>query len=407
MSDFIPVLAAGLVLLAILFIFFGGIQIVPTQPSPRGVFGEEEIPSPPPMSGTIGFPQESIRHIPIANDFSVSFESGEKSAAALRNSSVENGVFGKIDRQVSFDAQNQQDISSARIKINVTNTNLYGNLVVGLNEETLFNNYSVIGKVEVPINVSMLKPTNNILSIEASSSSWRIWAPTVYIFDADTLINYYSFKSKSFDFLLDGGIQTISGGRLVLVVSKKEGSGNLIADINGVEIYRGNDSRLVVADFPASYLTQGKSNTLQLFSEKGAKYDISSAEILLFYQPVFKTQLLYYNLTSGQYQEFDSKNVTLGFGIQKISGDIVSILVKITDGAGGTHGIIPQGILREGNSYNVTLTKKELYTGSNRIEFVTSGTGYVNIENVTIGSSAAALSNPAAASNNTSVITGW
>jgi hypothetical protein len=406
MSDFIPVLAAGLVLLAILFIFFGGIQIVPTQPPHRGGFGEEEISSPPPVSGTIGFPQESIRYIPIASDFSVSFESGEKAVAALRNSSVENGVFGKVDRQVSFDVPDQQDISSARIKFNVTNTNLYGNLVVSVNGETLFNNYSLIGKAEVPVNISRLKPENNILRLEASSSSWRIWAPTAYVFDADALINYYSLKSKSFDFLLDGGMQTISGGRLVLTISKKEGSGNLIASVNGVEIYRGNDSRLIVADFPATYLAQGKSNALQLFSEKGAKYDISSAEILLFYQPVFKTQLLYYNLTSGQYREFDSKNVSLGFGIRKISGDVVSILIKVTDGAGGTHGIIPQGILREGKSYNVTLTKGDLYTGSNRIEFVTSGTGYVNIENVTIGSSAAALSSPSQGSN-ASVIQGW
>ncbi|TRZ54679.1 hypothetical protein D4Q76_01920 [archaeon] len=382
MSDFLPVLTVGIILLAIMFLFFGGFQFGPAAPRAHGIGFEEEAPLPPPVSGTVGFPQEAIRTITVANDFSVSFESGGKSVAALRNSSVENGVFGKIDREVSFDAQNQQDILSARIKMNITGTNLYGFLVASLNGADIFNNYSLIGRLDIPINASALKPTNNNLKIESTGSGWKIWAPAVYYFDADVLINYYSLKAKSFEFVADGGIKSITSARFVAVVSKKEGSGNLIARINGKEIYRGNNSRLAVADFSASDVSLGAANTLELMTEKGAKYDITSAEILLYYQPIYKTQSLYYNLTSDQYSSF--ANATLGFGIQKISGEVVSILVKTTDGAGGVHSIIPQGILREGNSYNITLTRNELYAGSNKIEFVTSGTGYVNIENATI-----------------------
>lgn len=382
MSDFLPVLTVGIVLLAIMFLFFGGLQIGPAAPRAHAGGFEEEAPSPPPVSGLIGYPQEAIRTITLANDFFVSFESGDKSVAALRNSSVENGVFGKVDRTVSFDASSQQDIVSAKVRMNVTNTNLYGYIVATLNGEEIFNNYSLIGKMDIPINASKLKQANNILKIAASGSGWRIWAPAVYYFDADVLINYYSLKAKSFDFTADTGIKSITNARLVVVVSKKEGAGNLIARINGREIYRGNNSRLAVGDFSASDISLGATNTLELMAEKDTNYDISSAEILLFYQPIYRTQALYYNLTSDQYSGF--ANVTLGFGIQKISGEIVSILVKTTDGAGGVHSIIPQGILREGNSYNITLTKNELYTGSNKIEFVTSGTGSVAIVNATI-----------------------
>lgn len=382
MSDFLPVLTFGVILLAVMFLLFGGLQIGPAAPRSHGIGFEEEAPSPPPVSGMIGYPQEAVRTITLANDFSVSFESGDKSAAKLKNSSVENGIFGRIDRDISFDASNQQEITSARVRMNITGTNLYGFLVASLNGEEIFNNYSLIGKMDIPINASKLKQTNNILKVAASGSGWKIWAPAVYYFDADVLINYYSLKAKSFDFAADAEIKTISGARFVAVVSKKEGSGNLIARINGREIYRGNNSRLAVADFSVSDVSLSGTNTLELLAEKGAKYDISSAEILLFYQPIYKTQSLYYNLTSDQYSSF--ANATLGFGIQKITGDVVSILVKTTDGAGGTHSIIPQGILREGSSYNITLTKNELYAGSNKIEFITSGTGSVAIVNATI-----------------------
>ncbi|MFZ3076888.1 MAG: hypothetical protein WA139_00350 [Candidatus Aenigmatarchaeota archaeon] len=381
MSGFLSVLTLGVILLAVMFLFFGGLQIGPAATRTHGTGFDDEEPSPPPVSGLIGYPQEAIRTITVANDFSVSFESGGKSVAALGNSSVENGVFGKVGREVSFDASNQEDMMSAKIAMNIRDTNLYGNLVASLNGGEIFNNYSLVGRFDIPINTSKLKPANNILKIEATGSGWKIWAPSVYLFDANVLIDYYSLKSKSFDFVADGGIKSITNARFVAVVSKKEGSGNLIASVNGKEIYRGNNSRLAVADFSVSDVSSG-INTLELMAEKGAKYDISSAEILLYYQPVYRTQALYYNLTSGQYA--DLKNVTLGFGIQKMTGEVVSILVKTTDGAGGVHSIIPQGILREGSSYNITLTKNELYTGSNKIEFVTSGTGSVAIVNASI-----------------------
>jgi len=382
MSGFLPVLTLGVILLAVMFLFFGGLQIGPAAPRTHGIGFDDEEPSPPPVSGMVGYPQEAIRTITLANDFSVSFESGGKSVAKLGNSSVENGVFGRIDRDISFDASNQQEITSAKVRMNITDTNLYGFLVASLNGEEIFNNYSLIGKLDIPINASKLKQENNILKVAASGSGWKIWAPSVYLFDASVLIDYYSLKSKSFEFVADGGIKSITNARFVAVVSKKEGSGNLIARVNGKEIYRGNNSRLAVADFSVSDVSLDTANTLELMAEKGAKYDISSAEILLYYQPVYKTQALYYNLTSGQYSSL--VNVTLGFGIQKMTGEVVSILVKTTDGAGGVHSIIPQGILREGKSYNVTLTKNEFYTGSNKIEFITSGTGSVSIVNATI-----------------------
>ncbi len=379
MSDFLPVLALGVILLAVMFLVFGGLQVAPAKTKIMPF--EEEVPEQPPVSGLIGYPQETAKTIPIANDFSVSFESGEKSAAKLINSSVENGLFGRIDREVSFDASNQEDIKSARVRMNITGTNLYGFLIARLNSGEIFNNYSLIGRLDIPINASRLNPENNILKFESSGSGWKIWAPSVYLFDADVLIDYYSLKAKRFDFST-AGVKDPKSARVVLVISKKTGSGNLIARINGKEVYRGNSSRLALADFSPQDVSLKETNTLELLAEKDTKYDISSAEVLLFYQPVFRTQLLYYNLTSDQYSGFE--NTTLGFGIQKITGEVVSILIKITDGAGRLHSIIPQGILREGKSYNVTLAKGDIYAGSNKIEFITSGTGSVEIVNATI-----------------------
>ncbi len=375
-----PVLTLGIIILAVMFLIFGGLQAVPgpTRAFPGGWFEEgEELPPTPPLSGTVGIPPETTRTIPIAGDFSVSFESGEKSAAALRKSSVENGIFGRVGREVSFDAT-PQDLQSARIKLNITDTNLYGYLVAVLNGREIFNNYSLIGRLEIPVNTSILNPSNNILRVESSGSGWRIWAPSVYKFDADVLLNYFSLKTKSFDFSVDGSIGSIKGARLV-VVSRKSGDGNLIARINGVEVYRGSD-RLAIADFSPSLLKG--ANIVEFLSDKGARYDVSSAEAVLFYQPVLSSQALSFNLTESQYSDFG--NATLSFGVQRILGNVVSILIKITDGAGRTHNILPQGILREGRTFSITIEKGDVFTGLNRIEFTTTGDGSVLITNATI-----------------------
>jgi len=264
----------------------------------------------------------------------------------------------------------------------VKDTNLYGPLVIILNGNLLYENLSLAGKHEIEFNKSLLADENT-LEIKAGSSGWRFWAPTVYILDFKLVLGTLGMKTKTYEFTLGDEAVALSGARFN-AYGTKQGTGNLIVKVNGVEIYRDNKT-YVLQDFSfrETNLKSGK-NKIDLLTEQNTKYDLKEAELIIFYQPVYKSKVFWYNITSSGYAELNNKNLTLKFYIERIAGDVVSIPIRIEDGRSFIHTIIPQGILRDRQWQSVLLTKNELYTGSNKIEFSASGTGGILITNITV-----------------------
>lgn len=380
-SEFVPVLAVGIIILGVLFLFFGGGLIFPSAPSGKYAtieeFPEEAVTE---DLGWIGQAEQQIKHVLLDRDFTVSYVPSEQNAVDLKNLTVSSGLLSSEDKKLSFSAKGV--IETAKISFDVKDTNLYGPLIIVLNGAVLYENLSLAGRHEVEFNTSLLAE-ENVLEIRAGSSGWKFWAPTVYIMDFKVVLGTLDLKTKTYEFSLGDEALALSGARFS-AYGIKQGTGNLIAKVNGVEIYRGNKINILQDfSFRDTNLKSGK-NTVELLAEQNTKYDLKEAELIIFYQPVYKSKIFWYNLTNSEYSTLNNRNLTLKFYIERIAGDVVSIPIRTEDGSGRTHTIIPQGILRAGQFYSVLLTKNELYTGSNKIEFSASGTGGILITNITI-----------------------
>ncbi len=67
----------------------------------------------------------------------------------------------------------------------------------------------------------------------------------------------------------------------IIVFAEREGTGDLEIRINGVKIYSGITT--VHKDFPISVLNTG-DNTIEFSTEANTKYDVSSAQIIIFFE---------------------------------------------------------------------------------------------------------------------------
>jgi hypothetical protein len=65
-----------------------------------------------------------------------------------------------------------------------------------------------------------------------------------------------------------------------LVFGTREGNGNLEARLNGIEIYAGRTP--IYIDFAVDTLRR-ETNTIDLSTEPNTRYNISSAQIVLFF----------------------------------------------------------------------------------------------------------------------------
>ena len=66
----------------------------------------------------------------------------------------------------------------------------------------------------------------------------------------------------------------------IVVYAERKGTGNLDIKVNGVKIYSGITT--VYKDFPVSVLQTG-NNTIEFSTEPNTRYDISSAQVILFF----------------------------------------------------------------------------------------------------------------------------
>jgi hypothetical protein len=256
MPEFIPILIVAVLSLVVLLL----------------VYGEGIVPS---YTRTI---PSSSRTIVLGRDFSVSYVSGEEFVTHM-SGEVSQGVFSGEKKRVEFDIDNPGDISEGVIKLKVWNSNYYGGMIIKINGEEIYKGYPEIGERTIVFNGNILK-YNNVLEVVAESSGWRIWAPTVYIFDLNLSVNYPDRRKQSFTFeLSDLEIMNTNRARL-LVFGKRYGTGSLIVRLNGFEVFRGFTN--VYTDFSTDILREG-NNTLELSTEPNTTYEISSAEVVLFF----------------------------------------------------------------------------------------------------------------------------
>ena len=93
-------------------------------------------------------------------------------------------------------------------------------------------------------------------------------------------VNYLGKRTQSLSFdLTSAEAKNINRARL-LVFGARNGPGNLVAILNGREIFSGFTT--VYTDFAIDNLRAG-NNTLDLSTEKNTIYNISSVQIVIFF----------------------------------------------------------------------------------------------------------------------------
>lgn len=386
MPDFAKVMAAAILLLAGLFVLTSQTNffISPGKTSQNFYYTtykpatQEEKKEVKEKTFEVGM-NEEIKHISIANDVVVSFKAGRKILLSEGNITIKNGFGGRKAYEKTFSIKWPETVEKAELEIEVHDTNLYGNLLVFLNNELIYENLTPKGKITIPINVSQLKEKNKIM-IFASSSGWRLWAPTTYILSFNLTANFFNLKKKELPFVIGEEAKTLKLLRFVWFTEKIEGEGNLVARFNGKEIYRGREKAPMIDLDPKDFEVKQGNNILELYAEKNTSFHIKDIEAILFYQ-IKKTPSFTFNITEDEYAKLSKNNATFSFILGKIYGDVVSISLKIIDGKGKEHRMLLQGLLREGEKYEIKLTKNELKIGENKIIFKVSGDGWIIVRN--------------------------
>jgi hypothetical protein len=257
MPDFIPVLIAAILgLIVLMLVFSGGFGFYA---------GGTKI-------------SESSRTITLGKDFTISYSVGEETVSEF-GGEVDNGLFSYSEQRSEFDIDNVGDVTEGTIKMKTWNSNYYGNLMIYVNDNEVYRGAPSMGDKTISFDGAILESNNNI-KVVAETSGWKIWAPTVYIFDADVSVSYESRKSLTSEFELSRmEVNSLNRARL-LIFGTRKGNSNLEARINGVEIYSGMTP--IYIDFAIDQLEEG-INTVDLSAGPNTNYNISSAQIILFF----------------------------------------------------------------------------------------------------------------------------
>ncbi len=261
MPDFVPVLVVAVLSLIVLLVAFGGSSLfIP------GSYG-----------GSKGFPPSS-KTIVLGQDLVVMYVEGQNNLTHV-DGEVSQGLFGRDAKKVNFAVDNYKDASEGVIKLKTWNSNYYGNFFININGENVYAGVPEIGDKTIIFDGNAFK-ADNALEIEAESSGWKIWAPTVYIYDADFSVNYIGKKTQSLTFDMTKKEFTNVNRARLLIFGTRDGPGDLSAKLNGREIYSGFTT--VYTDFAIDSLREG-NNTLDLSTEKNTRYNITSVQIVLFF----------------------------------------------------------------------------------------------------------------------------
>jgi len=257
MPDFIPVLIAAILgLIVMMLVFSGGFDFY----------------------GTGGKISQSSRTITLGEDFTISYSVGENTVSEF-GGEASNGLFSYSEQRSDFDIENVGDVTEGTINLNTQNSNYYGNLMVYINENEVYRGAPNIGDKSISFDGSILQSSNSIRAV-AETSGWKIWAPTVYIFDADVSVSYESRKSLTSEFeMTPMEVNSLSRARL-LIFGTRKGDADLEARINGVEIFSGRTP--IYIDFAIDQLQEG-INTIDLTAGPNTNYNISSAQVVVFF----------------------------------------------------------------------------------------------------------------------------
>jgi len=258
MPDFVPVLTVAIISLMTLLLMFGG--IIEFNDTTRASYDYNA--------------SDTANRIYLGENFSVAdFRMGTDYASM--SGKTENGIFSKAMKSMSFDARTLGKAEYGLLTLKINDTNVYGPLIVSINDNVIFNEPALVGEHKIKFDKSILKDTENKIIIMAGSSGWRMWAPTVYQFEAKISGETKDIEKKTTLFKLDS---VPDKTKLKVYIDDREGPGDIIIKINGYRVFKGQVNGF--KDFDPFILREGNNNA-EITAEYGSRYNVDSVYIEL------------------------------------------------------------------------------------------------------------------------------
>lgn len=389
-NDFLMWLIVGITIMAILIIFFGRAPLESPEFSVKGeeqqretrienisrVHDNESI-----LVGRIE--RESWRIIKFDN-INTSYHAGEV-LKTLSDRRIYNGLlFGsnKVEMTVSIDTEKTV---GAYLSFFVNKTNSYGDLIIKVNDILINDKKLLIGEHIFFLNKSILRE-KNIIEIFATSSGWKIWAPTVYELRNIKFVSQELFAKRSnYTFnVYDEEFKNLRKDKKAeLSLDLRERKGKLKIDVNSNEIFKNEVEQSRKKIYFDQSILKRDVNEIEFIALDG---NFEGFAELKFYFNVFEELKAekYFEISQYDYSRLHRNPGKISFKIEKIlaTGGLSIIVI---DSYGREH-VIAYDIAREG-IYNYSLYPSQCAPGINKliIKSVDNAKFYVKDICITLG----------------------
>lgn len=272
--------------------------------------------------------EQSLKHYGFGT-FSVGYSTYLTSIQSEESITIKNGLFSDAIKQFNFE-KNKANI--AVLSFVVSETNSYGNLTVSLNNKIIFNEKATPKNYKITL-IDLKE--ENIIKIEATSSGFKIWAPTTYILNSvDLSSEMEEMKEQKEEFYLEKHeFDGYNSGKLAFQVINSSDDENLIIELNGEEIYNDLPQVTYPIEIPftkTSPILKEGGNYLILKSLNKGHYSLKNVELTIFFyeQGVPSKQSFTFGTTKRTYDRLQDKIIQLQFDLSGTKKSNLIILLN-------------------------------------------------------------------------------
>lgn len=322
--------------------------------------------------GQIGSVQETFRRVTLGS-FSVGQTLGEETANNISEARIENGWFREHSESFQFPGNGAV---GAYMTFTVADMNKYGSLQLFFNGRKIYDNITTKGTYRIQITAPVAA---NTIEVKATSSAEKFWAPATYILkDINLVVERYGEQEYVIPFTVyDYEAVGWSTGRLLFGTDAATIAGDLVVNVNGQEIYRDRPiSRSLIhqKDFTRDKAQiHAGENTIRFKAEKDAKYDLSNAELIMFFFTGSESveKKVYFSISEGMLALYKAQNSTgrITFDVDAVYLDR-GITIMVNNKPIELSKVESEAGFRE-NSVNFDMN--DLREGRNTITFKTRG----------------------------------
>ena len=326
-DEFALFLVIGLAVLAVLLVATNSFFITPQEPV---VF-----PVPNVSEGDVrlvGLHGEEARRVETVN-FAVGTEMLGQQVEGKRLFS------GLLFGDSEFTFETTEDTDALTLTFSVVQTNDLGRLFIKLNNELIEGRRFPTGEYTFTVNGPV--PAGSRIVIVPESSSWQIWAPTLYVLtNIRVSTTSYAQQANEFRFTLTEEYDFFTNARLE--IRRADSYGRVAVRLNGNQMYYDFLGATTVLEFGRDKLVRGE-NVLRIEAEAESAA-AGSADLVVFFTShvdkelvlPFRVSLEEYNRMKGGFIRFEITDVSAPGGVSiktRIGSDV--LLNEFTTAAPG------------------------------------------------------------------------